>query len=288
MKKKKYPSTKKKQSRKRRSFNFKFMIAGITFLFSGLMVLGSTYAWFVSEDAKMNQFIGSLLSAEIVEEFEPNEIWQPGVSVKKVIQVKNTGEEPAFVRLSFYEYLLMFQIDVTDQTGNGNLVVSSQEKIPTVDFDKTSTWAAAASASGTYTRDHIHYVAKQAIVPNTTTGTEMYKYKDSLREQSDFKWFNLVFPENVYDSAPPVGTKEYWLYSDGYFYYSELLNPSEISKPVLSKVNLKESAPNKMKGVLYQLNPVMDAHDSTNLLLSAWNISKSDDVYKMLSGKITN
>lgn len=288
MKKKQRPVTKKKWTKRKKSFHFKFMVAAITFLFSGLMVLGNTYAWFVSEDAKVNQFIGSRLSAEIVEEFEGNEVWQPGLSTKKVIQVKNIGDVPAFVRLSLYEYLLTFKVDLTDQTGNGNLALSMHEKMPTVAFEKADTWIAAASSGGTYTREGRHYIAQKATVPNVASGTEMYKYKDSLREQTDLKWFKLVFPANVYVSAPPLGTKEYWLYSDGYFYYSELLQPNAISQPVLSSVNLKENAPNKMKGALYHLNPQMDAHDSTNSLLSAWGIASPGDLYNLFHDKLSD
>lgn len=287
MKKKSLHNKKKLRKRKQR-LRFKCIVASITFLFSGLMVLGSTYAWFVSEDTVVNEFVGSRLSVKIVEDFQANEVWQPGLATKKIIQVKNTGNVSAFVRMSFYEYLLTFKIDLLDQTGNGNLAVMAQEKKPIVEFDKTATWVPAVSAGGTYLRNGKYYIAEKAIVPTTTSGNEMYKFKDSAREQTALKWFNLNFPMNVYDSAPPVGTTDYWLYSDGYFYYSELLNPGEVSQPILSSVRLNKSAPNKMKGALYQLNPMMDAHDSTNSLVTSWNISMSSDVYRMLQNKLSD
>ncbi|MGX7264898.1 BsaA family SipW-dependent biofilm matrix protein [Enterococcus crotali] len=290
MKKKKQLRRKKRQQRNKKTVkvNTKLIVAVCTFLFSGLMVLGSTYAWFVSEDSEVNHFVGSRLAAEIVEEFEPEFEWQPGVDTKKVIQVKNTGNLPAFVRISLYEYLLTFKIDTTDQTGNGNLATSSKEVLPTVDPKDTGSWQAAADAGGTYLREGKHVIAEKAIVPNVLTGTEMYKFKDSGRDKTELRWFQLNFPDNVYTTAPVKGTKDYWLYKDGYFYYSELLQPSEVSALVLKSVRLSSNAPNKFKGALYQLNPLMDAHDATKGLLSTWNIGNSGEIYDMYHDRLSD
>ena len=290
MKKNKQNSVKRNKQRKKKQakVNTKLIIAVCTFLFSGLMVLGSTYAWFVSEDSEVNHFVGTRLSAEIVEEFEPEVEWQPGLTTKKIIQVKNTGNIPAFVRISLYEYLLTFKIDTTDQTGNGNLAISKNEVSPTVDQKNTESWKPAAKVGGTYLYEGKNLIAENAIVPSQLTGTEMYKFKDSTRNKTALRWFQLGFPDNVYDSTPPIGTKQYWLYKDGYFYYSELLQPNEISAAVMKNIRLSPDAPNKFKGSLYQLNPVMDAHDGTKGLLSTWNIGTSGEIYNMYHERLSD
>lgn len=290
MKKSKQYSTKRNRRRKKKQakVNTKLIIAVSTFLFSGLMVLGSTYAWFVSEDSEVNHFEGSRLSAKIVEEFEPEFEWQPGIVTKKVIQVKNTGNIPTFVRISLYEYLLTFKIDTADQTGNGNLAISPNVVRPIVDQKDTTSWKPAAQAGGTFLHEGYNFIAEKALVPNLLTGTEMYKFKDSGREKTELHWFQLAFPDNIYVSTPPMGTKNYWLYKDGYFYYSELLQPSEISAPVMKNIRLSESAPNKFKGALYQLNPIMDAHDGTKGLLSSWNIGTSGEVYDLYWDRLSD
>ncbi|ALS01718.1 hypothetical protein ATZ33_10140 [Enterococcus silesiacus] len=290
MKKKKQHQRKKRQHRTKKhvKVNTKLIVAVCTLLFSGLMVLGSTYAWFVSEDSEVNHFVGSRLAAEIVEEFEPDFEWQPGVDTKKKIQVKNTGSLPAFVRISLYEYLLTFKIDTTDQTGNGNLATSFKAVLPTVNQKNTETWQPAAKVGGTYLREGHNFIAEKAIVPNVLTGTEMYKFKESGREKTDLRWFQLNFPDNVYNVPPAKGTKNYWLYKDGYFYYSELIQPSEVSAMVLKSVRLSSSAPNKFKGSLYQLNPIMDAHDGTKELLSSWNIGHSGVIYEMYQDRLND
>ncbi|EOL49308.1 BsaA family SipW-dependent biofilm matrix protein [Enterococcus caccae] len=290
MKTNKQTLTKRKKRRKKQKVkvNIKLIIAVYTVLFSGLMVLGSTYAWFVAEDSEVNHFVGSRLSAEIVEEFEPEFQWQPGLTTKKVIQVKNTGNIPTFVRISLYEYLLTFKIDITDQTGNGNLVTSPKEVLPTVDQRNTESWRPATEAGGTYSLHGQNFITEKAIVPNVLTGTEMYQFEENGREKTELQWFQLMFSENVYKAAPVIGTKDYWLYQDGYFYYSELLEPNEISAPVLKSVRLRSNAPNRVKGALYQLNPMMEAHDATKELLSSWNIGNTGDLYNIYHGKLND
>lgn len=268
-----------------RSFGIskKMPILLFTLLFSSLMILGSTYAWFTSEDTKKNEFVGGRLAAEIVEEFEANYQWQPAMTTVKKISVENTGDIPAFVRLSLYEYLLLFKVDTTDQTGNGNLVRNQVAKDPVVDGNKIETWQKAAEKGGTYESENTFFLAKKAVIPKLD---EPYIYQDSERDRSLFKWFQLEFREPIYTSLPPPGTKKYWLYQEGYFYYSELLEPKETSEYLLKNVHLSQSAPNSYKGVLYQLNPTMDAHDATSLLFSAWKIPKDSQAYQLFFEKI--
>lgn len=261
----------------------KIPILLFTLLFSCLMVLGSTYAWFTSEDTKKNEFVGGRLAAEIVEEFESNYQWQPEMTTVKKISVENTGEIPTFVRVSLYEYLLLFQVDTTDQTGNGNLVRNQIAKDPIVNEKKTETWGKAAEKGGTYEIENTFFLAKKAVIP---TLDELYMYQDNERDSSLFKWFQLEFCEPLYTSIPPPGTKNYWLYQEGYFYYSELLKPKETSELLLKNVHLSQSTPNSYKGVLYQLNPIMDAHDATSLLFSAWEIPKGSQAYQLFYQQI--
>ncbi|WP_321385848.1 BsaA family SipW-dependent biofilm matrix protein [uncultured Enterococcus sp.] len=274
----------KKKQKKKRSFSLnsnKLPILLLVSFFSSLMVLGSTYAWFTSQDEKENNFVGTRLAAEIDEDFEANYQWQPGLKTQKVVRVKNTGNVPALIRVAFYEYLLLFEIDVTDQTGNGNLKLSASEITPSVNSKNVATWKPAALAGGTYKYDEKYYIAKEAVVPDRSTGTEMFKFQDAGRGNGPFKWFDLDIPGHVYTSAPPAGTTDYWLYSDGYFYYSELVDPGQSTQPVLNSITLNASAPNKYKGALYQFNPVMDAHDATEVILDAWDLPQLGAVHEM-------
>ena len=53
--------------------------------------------------------------------------------------------------------------------------------------------------------------------------------------------------------------KNWYLASDGYFYYTKALNGESISDPLLKSVSIKESAGNALKGATYTLTPVMEA-----------------------------
>lgn len=277
-----------KKNKIHRKPGYKLLLALTCLLFSSLLIINSTYSWFTSEDKVANHFEGLHLKAEITEEFSPEFEWQPASDVKKIVRVQNTGQVPAFVRVSLYEYFLSFKVDVTDQTGNGNLLTVSAPIAPEVDEKNIETWKPAADAGGTYSYESNHFVAAQAIIPNKTTGLDMYHYQDTQRESSPLKWLTLNFPSNVYTVKPAASETNYWLYKDGYFYYSELLQPGEVSEPVLNSLTLSASTPNKYKGALYRLVPVMDAHDATLPLLDSWEVGTSGDLYEMYEGRLSH
>lgn len=59
-----------------------------------------------------------------------------------------------------------------------------------------------------------------------------------------------------------------------------------MSKPILESVILSKSAPNKVKGALYQLNPIMDAHDATKALLDAWEIDSNRMLQELYDSRL--
>lgn len=263
--------------------DFRIGFGFFALVFSCLLVLGSTYAWFVSADSITNKFEGTRLDAAIVEVFTPNLEWKSGTDTTKEIRVTNTGPTPELVRISLYEYFLAFQVDTADKTGNGNLVTTKSPVIPSVDAKKVATWEPAVSAGGTYTYNGQHVVAEEAIVPDAKNNSESYHYGDPAREKSPVHYVTLNFSSHFYETAPAPGTTKYWLYEDGYFYYSEVLQPGQVSEALLDSVTLSSSLPNKYKGALYQLNPYMDAHDLTKGLLKSWNVGTNGPVFDMLN-----
>lgn len=273
--------------KKKKYLPLKTLITVIALLFASLMVLGNTYAWFVSKNDKNNHFEGSRLSVKIVEDFTIETKWASGERVTKRVAVKNIGDIPAFVRISLYEYLLTFQINTNDQTGNGNLMLSENAVTPTVDFSDTNTWVKSVNGQGTYTAvNGEHYIAKKAIVANIPQDRYRTKTDNSNREATELKWLQLGFSSSVSEKVI-TNTTGYWLYSDGYFYYSKLLLPEEESQPIIENISLDVSAPNKMKGILYKLEPVMDAHDATAVLLDAWNVTTTHPAYIFYKDQLT-
>ncbi|MGX7024519.1 BsaA family SipW-dependent biofilm matrix protein [Vagococcus hydrophili] len=244
-----------------------------------------TFAWFTSEDDVSNKFEGGKLAAEITEVFIPNNEWEPGEKTTKEVKIANTGTVPAFVRVSLYEFILNFKVDVTDQTGNGNLATASEAKKPGVDRDDTGTWQPAADGDGTFKQGNKFYIADKSWVSDPEARTGMYEYQKE-RKTAPQKFISLNFPDHIKTAVDPNATGDYWLYSNGYFYYSRPLKPGEKSNEVLSSLTLSDAIPNKYKGSLYKLKVYMDAHDATEPIFSEWRLNQNDPAYQLLKPQL--
>lgn len=245
-----------------------------------------TFAWFTSSDYRANAFEGTHLVAEIDETFTSKTKWEPGEETTKEVRVRNTGDSPAIVRVSLYEFLLTFQIDYTDQTGNANLKTVTQSLSPEVDSTNTDTWEPSATAKGTYKSGSIYYVANQAWVSDPKNQTGMYEYEGAAQQEAPFKYIALNFTEQLNTTVDPNASTDYWLYDSGYFYYSRILQPGEITEDLLKSVTLSDTIPNQYKGALYKLKVYMDAHDVTSPVLSAWNLSKGSPAYTLIENQL--
>ena len=96
-----------------KKFNVKWIyskgaLIAFALLYSFFAVIGSTYSWITSADARVNEFRGEeRLEAILVEVFEPNMDWKPGSSIAKEVRAYNNGTADMIVRLSFEEALKM-------------------------------------------------------------------------------------------------------------------------------------------------------------------------------------
>lgn len=260
------------------------LVVTLLAIFSIFSFVG-TFAWFTSEDTVTNKFEGGKLIAEIDEVFVPNNKWEPGEKTTKEVKIANTGQIPAFVRVSLYEFILNFKVDIVDQTGNGNLATASEAKKPEVDRDNTDTWKLAADADGTLKNNDTYYIADNAWVSHPDLRLGMYEYKKE-RKTAPQKFISLDFPDNIKVSVDQNATNDYWLYSNGYFYYSRPLKPGEKSSDVLSSLTLSDAIPNKYKGSLYKLKVYMDAHDVTKPVISAWQLKQGDPAYQLINAQL--
>ena len=275
----------KKVAKKLKKWPSKWWVLMVTLAISFVGLIGGTFAWFTSADSITNTFSGSHLVAEIDETFNSNNSWKPGENTQKEVRVKNTGDVNAFVRVSLYEFLLSFQVDTTDQTGNANLKTVDKEKTPTVDDSKTNTWEPAAQGGGTYQTSGKYYVASKAWVSNPDKREGMYQYPGTDRTTAPFKYITLNFASTIQQTVPSSGG-DYWLYENGYFYYSRPLKPGESTSNLLNSISLVTTIPNQFKGSLYKLKVYMDAHDETDTIYSAWSLPKDGQAYKLLASQL--
>lgn len=262
---------------------------GVTVLITltvSLCIISGTMAWFSSSDYVTNNFEGTHLQAEINETFTAKNNWDPGEEQTKEIRVKNTGEVSAFVRVSLYEFLVNFEVDVKDQTGNGNLKQVPQLIQPELDDNDTDTWETAAKNHSTYTKDSSHYVANTAWVSDPVNRTGMVEYGDEKREELPFKYMQLNYSEKIETQVNLTSKNDYWLYDKGYFYYSRSLDPGETTENLLNSITLSEKIPNKFKGSLYKMKIYMDAHDETQPIIGSWGLSSGDTAYTLINSQL--
>lgn len=262
----------------------KALFACFSLLLSLLLVIGSTYAWIISADERVNRTEANhrKLSAIVEEDFNKVFHWSPGTTQEKNIRVRNTGDVPTIVRLSLKEFFVSFETDKTDNhatgNGNGNLKVYGTPSATTIDVKQTDTWA----VGNTYgVNASTYYKARHALLDQT------YLYKGTRVEPLPAIELNFEAGK-VFDQSNPPSSSEsnYWYYEKGYFYYSEILQPNEVTPNLLDSVSLLSTYANQHKGALYKLVPEMQAHDLTNTLLSDWSIASSDYAYTMYQSKL--
>lgn len=85
--------TKKKTNRQKRTLIGALCVAAV-------IMAGSTFAWFTSQDEVTNRLSASAnYGVTIAEDFQPPENWLPGQKINKDVSAVNTGNVDAFVRM---------------------------------------------------------------------------------------------------------------------------------------------------------------------------------------------
>lgn len=262
----------------------KALFACFSLLLSLLLVVGSTYAWLTSADERVNRADANRrrLTAIVEEDFSQVFHWAPGTTKEKNVRVRNTGEVPAIVRISLKEFFVSFETDVTDnhnsREGNGNLRVYGTPSATAINVKKTDTWV----VGNTYGANaNTYYKANLALI------NQNYAYKGTRTSPLPAIVLNFEAGKVFDQSNPPTaGDSHYWYYENDYFYYSEILQPNEVTPNLLDSIALDPGYANQHKGALYKLVPEMDAHDLTRELFSDWSITSSDYVYTMYQTKL--
>lgn len=261
--------------------------AVFSLLFSLLLLVGSTYSWLTYSDERINRTgsHGKELSAVIDESFTPNFSFAPGTSEEKKLTVRNNGQVPAIVRVSLYEFFLSFETVLTDGVGqgNGHLKIVTSAAATEVDIDQTATWGIGHTyqlSSGSY------LVGEDVYLSTPGVSTTAYVYQGTP-SHAGLSHVTIRFNTAHLESSPPApGTTDYWYYENGYFYYSEILQPGEQTEALIEEVYVATSYPNTYEGALYKLTPVMDAHDISASLLSDWGLGIGDHAYDMYQGQV--
>jgi len=108
-------------------------------LYAFFAVIGSTFAWVTSADARANEFSGQdRPEAVLYEVFEPDMDWQPGGGIPQETGAYNSGTVDMLVRITFEESLTTPHPLASFATYNDSAIILPE-------YCKASSWADAST-----------------------------------------------------------------------------------------------------------------------------------------------
>lgn len=122
-------------------------------------VVGGTFAFFQSQGTFPNIFHAALYQTKATETFTSPDNWLPGDTTPKVLNVENTGDVDAVVRVKYVESWVDANGDDLDATQNGvrAAIISPNHR------------AQNANTNWIYNTDDGYYYYKYRLSPNGTT-----------------------------------------------------------------------------------------------------------------------
>lgn len=228
-----------------------------------------------------------------------------------------------YMLLFEYDNTVVNYFDMDDPgnyyNGLNNITIRDNPKEPTVDVKDVKTWEAAASGEnygtykrpdgpGYYTAISYHssdsYTPKKGATPENSG--EGHTMNDYIPANDPTPTGNVEYPRDYFQPGQPLNmiqlnfntpkirttkstdsTEKYWLYENGYFYYSQIVPPGETTEALLNSLTLSDRTPNIYKTSLYKLHVYMDAHDTTQPVFNAWNIS-TGEAHDMINNLISS
>ncbi len=250
-----------------------------------IVILGGTFAWVTLADTRINRMDTSRL--EVTLEGNQNvSILTPVYESSKQLTVRNDSGTNALIRVSLSEVLLQFKVfegDVT-QEGTGEL----QEVTPTtsvVNLSNSQTWQEGA----TYTNEQ-----GQTVEATQRTENEQVEWPMTLSNRlgplNDSTVVNYGSQLTGDFPVPTSFVRSFWFYSEGYFYYSELLRPGKVTPVLVESVQVAPKAPNVVKGSLYDLIGEVEGLPASKEAITnptfGWGLPEGGPVYQLLQDKV--
>lgn len=259
------------------------LIVGVSVLFALVMVLGSTYAWVTLADYRVNRMSSGTLTV-LLEGRQEMDVLTPVYEAEKKLAVRNDSTTNAVVRVSLAEVLLNFEVDLADKTGNAHLKKLTTATPQVIDVADSRTW----QVGRTY-----QVSAGQFLIGSERTNFSRVYLADSThpRPEKLETGVKLQFSNRLTTTypAPAPLVRNYWLYYDGYFYYSEILRAGKTSPILVDGVSIFPQAANELKGSFYEVTGEVEAYPASKKAItevSGWGLSQASPVYQMLKDKV--
>lgn len=241
-----------------------------------VLIIGSSFAWSSYSSWVKNhmQSKTGTLEIKVIEDFEPDSIFDAGKPVTKKVNVRNVSDESAIVRVEFDESVATFKLDEATgmlqktEKGAKDTVVSKSD---------VSTWKKGNIYLGQLEKENYYTIDNSEI-------NYQYKFQEQNKRPDLLKPYSLIFSNGLKAQPDTTIDKAYWIYKDGFFYYSKVLNANEMSEiNVLEAVNvLREYLTNDTKNKLYKIDVVAYGVKANLSSLEKWTSDQAlIDMYKM-------
>ncbi len=195
-------------------------------------VIGGTYAYWNQTATIENPFDTGSYGTSLIEDFTPEENWQPGVEIDKEVYVENTGDQDVIVRVKLDESWTYdgeteayktntAEGDVYDvyQESETDGLTAADKSVVTKYFEEDTNWVDGGDgwyyytvnlASGSYTDS---WLTSVKLLDDADMGA--YETKTYVTTDEDLDENTVWYEYDLEDGMPMyVGT-------NGAFYYSE-------------------------------------------------------------------
>lgn len=218
-------------------------------------IIGGSLAYFTSQDMVQNKFQttgdrendGS--DIKIVENFDEegaNKV-EPGTTITKHVQVKNTDEYNQLIKVKFEVKLLNKQGEEVDQ-------------VNTYKYEGTTESGAMAKVPTTITTNDLKN--------NLTATFANEKIVNTLPSDNAKMWYNKD-NTNTLDSE---------------YFYLGYVEPDKFTEDILKSVQLKPEAGIEYKEIKFEVKVIADGvQASNNAFSSVFNVAEGTDLYTALS-----
>ena len=137
-----------------------------------ITLVAGTFAWFTSNKQLVNTLKTNTNDVTIVEEFDPEKPFTPGIDFTKKVAAQNKGEEPLLVRLSFSEAWY----DKTEAGEKGGL----RADLPTTNVSKNFDLNADNSWN------YFNSANAATVIANSMDAVDGYFYYDGVLDKGLF------------------------------------------------------------------------------------------------------
>lgn len=214
-------------------------------------IIGGSLAYFTSQDIVPNKFVttgdetndGS--DIKIVEKFDEEEAGkvEPGTTITKHVQVKNTDDYNQLIKVKF-------QVRLLDKDKNE---LPEDAVVNTYKYKGTTETGAMAKVATTITAADVKNNLNATFVDANIVNT--------LPSNSPYKWYNKD-ATNTLDSE---------------YFYLGYVSPDRFTEDILKSVQLKPEAGIEYKGINFVVKVIADGVQASNdAFVSEFRVDKTD------------